>query len=39
MVRLFFNVSEIGVKIEEKLKNIIRSFLPVNIFYPILDHI
>jgi len=39
MVRLFFNVSGIGVKIDEKLKDIIRSFLPINIFFPILDHI
>jgi len=39
MVRLFFNVSEIGVKIDGKLKNIIRSFLPIDIFFPILDHI
>ena len=39
MVRLFFNVLGVGVNIEEKLKNIIRSFLPINIFFPILDHI
>jgi predicted N-acetyltransferase YhbS len=39
MVRLFFNVSGIGVKINEKLKNIIGSFLPINIFFPVFDHV
>ncbi|MGC8976353.1 MAG: GNAT family N-acetyltransferase [Candidatus Ratteibacteria bacterium] len=39
MVRLFFNISDIGVKLKEDLKEKIRKFLPINIFFPILDHI
>lgn len=39
MVRLFFSPSDIGVNLSDNLMNKVKSFLPIKIFFPILDHI
>lgn len=39
MVRLFFNLSDIGVKIDDNIKKICRNFLPMDLFFPTIDHI
>lgn len=39
MVRLFFNISDIGVNLKDDLKDTLKTFLPINIFFPFLDHI
>lgn len=39
MVRLFFNILDIGVKLDENSKKICRNFLPIDLFFPTIDHI
>ncbi|HOK55728.1 MAG TPA: GNAT family N-acetyltransferase [bacterium] len=39
MARLFFNLSDIGVNIDDKLRRICKTFLPFDLFFPALDHI
>ncbi|MCM8785938.1 MAG: GNAT family N-acetyltransferase [Candidatus Omnitrophica bacterium] len=39
MVRLFFNLSDDFLKTEQNLKRICRNFLPIDLFFPLIDHI
>ncbi|MFN4227435.1 MAG: GNAT family N-acetyltransferase [Candidatus Ratteibacteria bacterium] len=39
MVRLFFNLSDDFSKIEQNLKRICKNFLPIDLFFPLIDHI
>ncbi len=39
MVRLFFNINGFGIVLENRLKEKIKKFLPIEIFFPLLDHI
>lgn len=39
MVRMFFNISGLGIKLDEVLKEKLRKIFPIDIYFPFLDHI